>query len=228
MEQTAASPASASTLILDRQPLWLSALQQVLEGTGFDEVRSTTSEAQALQLLREHQPAVLLFEPEACVSATSRFLEAVFKQRPGLKVVVVSDSDDPERIGECLRAGVSAYVLKRAQPQDISMAVRQVFQPSIHLAAPTRTEAPLAAVSVRSDDSAGLTRREREILGLVADGSSNGAVARKLWVTEQTVKFHLSNIYRKLGVSNRTAASRWAHEHDVVAGSAAEPVAVAV
>jgi len=216
MEHTAASPASASTLILDRQPLWLSALQQVLEGTGFADVRSTTSEAQALQLLGEHQPAVLLFEPEACVSETSSFLEAVFNERPGLKVVVVSDSDDPDRIGECLRAGVSAYVLKRAEPQDIAMAVRQVFQQSIHLAAPVRTEAPLAAASARSDeDLAGLTRREREILSLVADGSSNGAVARKLWVTEQTVKFHLSNIYRKLGVSNRTAASRWAHEHGV-------------
>ena len=57
-----------------------------------------------------------------------------------------------------------------------------------------------------------MTRREREILTLVAEGRSNAAIARQLWVTEQTVKFHLSNIYRKLGVANRTAASRWAHE----------------
>ena len=56
-----------------------------------------------------------------------------------------------------------------------------------------------------------LTRRELEILRLVADGSSNGQLAKKLWVTEQTVKFHLSNIYRKLEVANRTEASRWAH-----------------
>jgi DNA-binding NarL/FixJ family response regulator len=212
MEQTAAS--SASTLILDRQPLWLSALQQVLERTGFADVVSTTSEAEALQLLRQHEPSALLFEPEALVSSAERFLEAVLKQRPGLKVVVVSDSDDPERIGECLRGGASAYVLKRAHARDISMAVRQVFNPSVHLAPPARPATQVAA-PVPRDDSAGLTRREKEILGLVADGSSNGAVARKLWVTEQTVKFHLSNIYRKLGVSNRTAASRWAHEHGV-------------
>jgi DNA-binding NarL/FixJ family response regulator len=67
------------------------------------------------------------------------------------------------------------------------------------------------------DDGSELTRREREILALVAEGSSNGTVARKLWVTEQTVKFHLSNIYRKLGVSNRTAASRWAHDRGMLA-----------
>ena len=56
----------------------------------------------------------------------------------------------------------------------------------------------------------GLTRRELEILRLVAEGHSNSQLARMLWVTEQTVKFHLSNIYRKLGVANRTEASRWA------------------
>jgi two-component system response regulator DegU len=223
MDKTAAS---SSTLILDRQPLWLSALQQVLERIGFAEVLSTTSEPEALQLLREHQPAVLLFEPEACVSSISRFLEVVFKQRPNIKVLVVSDSDDPKDIAECLGAGASAYVLKRAQAGDISMAVRQAFQTSIHLASPG-AGAPLAAPVLRSEDS-GLTRREREILGLVADGSSNGAVARKLWVTEQTVKFHLSNIYRKLGVSNRTAASRWAHEHGVVSGAAVAEPAVRV
>jgi DNA-binding NarL/FixJ family response regulator len=56
---------------------------------------------------------------------------------------------------------------------------------------------------------------------LVAEGTSNAAIARELWVTEQTVKFHLSNIYRKLEVANRTAASRWAHEHGVERASSA-------
>ena len=60
------------------------------------------------------------------------------------------------------------------------------------------------------DNTPGLTRREIEILQLVAEGHSNAGVAKLLWVTEQTVKFHLSNIYRKLGVANRTEASRWA------------------
>ena len=62
-----------------------------------------------------------------------------------------------------------------------------------------------------------LTKRELEILQLVAEGYSNSQLARMLWVTEQTVKFHLSNIYRKLGVANRTEASRQAHLHNWVA-----------
>jgi DNA-binding CsgD family transcriptional regulator len=71
------------------------------------------------------------------------------------------------------------------------------------------------------DDSPGLTRRELEILRLVAEGHSNAQVARMLWVTEQTVKFHLSNIYRKLDVANRTEASRWAQRNGLLQDSAA-------
>ena len=65
-------------------------------------------------------------------------------------------------------------------------------------------------------DEVGLTRREKEILQLVAEGGTNGDVARRLWVTEQTVKFHLANIFRKLDVTNRTQASRWAHAHGLL------------
>jgi DNA-binding CsgD family transcriptional regulator len=66
------------------------------------------------------------------------------------------------------------------------------------------------------DDALGLTRRELEILRLVAEGHSNAQLARMLWVTEQTVKFHLSNIYRKLDVANRTEASRWAQRRGLL------------
>ena len=66
------------------------------------------------------------------------------------------------------------------------------------------------APPLEMESTADLTRREVEILRLVAEGHSNAQLARMLWVTEQTVKFHLSNVYRKLDVSNRTEASRWA------------------
>ena len=83
---------------------------------------------------------------------------------------------------------------------------------------------PANVTSIRqqaAQDQPGLTKRELEILQLVAEGHSNGELARMLWVTEQTVKFHLSNIYRKLDVANRTEASRWAQLH----GLLAEPMA---
>ena len=76
------------------------------------------------------------------------------------------------------------------------------------------------AKPVASDVVAALTKRELEILQLVAEGHSNSQLARILWVTEQTVKFHLSNIYRKLDVANRTEASRWAQLHGLLDTSA--------
>jgi DNA-binding CsgD family transcriptional regulator len=98
-----------------------------------------------------------------------------------------------------------------------------VFDHSIYFAysSPARVNgnvAEIGVVSVNGDaphptapgERHGLTRRELEILRLVSEGHSNAELARQLWVTEQTIKFHLSNIYRKLDVANRTEASRWA------------------
>ena len=207
-------------VVLDRQPLWLAAVAEVLERAGFQVVGTTTSETEALRLLREHRPDVLIFEPEACSSSTARLLEAGRLAHPQLKAVAVSSTEDPEVIRAVLQAGVWAYVLKRARAEDIVVAVRQAFVRSIHLARPLELGEP-APVRASLSKVAGLTpltRREREILALVAEGHSNAAMAKSLWVTEQTVKFHLSNIYRKLDVPNRTAATRWAHEHGLVNG----------
>ena len=84
-----------ATVVLDRHPLWLSGLAQMLECAGFEVVGMTTSEAQALQLVRQHRPDVLVFEPEALTSATSLFLAAANSASPGLKAVAVSTVDDP-------------------------------------------------------------------------------------------------------------------------------------
>ena len=167
----------------------------------------------------QQQPDVIVFEPEACTSGTARFLEAARAAGPQLRAVAVSTIDDPDAIRAVLRAGAWAYVLKSAEPDDIAVAVRQAFVHSIHLTRTLEPADPARGSSPRSLDGPAvsvLTRREREILALVAEGHSNSAMARRLWVTEQTVKFHLSNIYRKLDVPNRTAATRWAHEHGLI------------
>jgi DNA-binding NarL/FixJ family response regulator len=116
--------------------------------------------------------------------------------------------EDAHSIDSAFAAGAAAYVTKAAHPDDLAAVVRQVFGPSVYFA-DNRT-APQTPPSRADSSDLGLTRREAEILSLVAEGHSNAQVAKMLWVTEQTVKFHLSNTYRKLNVSNRTEASRWA------------------
>ena len=126
---------------------------------------------------------------------------------------MLSRHHDPAHIDAALAAGAAAYIVKTAHPDDVASAVRQAFDHSVYLpGGPLAVGEPLApeAQPARAARPGGLTRRELEILRLVAEGHSNSQLARMLWVTEQTVKFHLSNVYRKLGVANRTEASRWA------------------
>jgi DNA-binding NarL/FixJ family response regulator len=142
---------------------------------------------------------------------------------PELKVIVLSSSDDPAEIEAALAGGASVYVVKRAHPADVALAVRQVYDRSLYLGRGQRPR-ELAAPNAKAEEF-GLTKRELEILQLTAEGLSNGLIAKQLWVTEQTVKFHLSNIYSKLGVSNRTAASRVAQLHGLLltAGPGEQP-----
>jgi len=200
-------------LLLDEHPLWLDAVETLLRSVGIEVVAKSSDPAEALELVAEVQPSLAVTEvdfPHASLDGIA-FVRRVRSESPKTKAVVLAQREDPETIGAALTAGATAYVVKTAHREDLAAAVRQAFEQSLYFAsaATTPTSVPLA-------DEIPLTRREVEILRLVADGRSNAQLARTLWVTEQTVKFHLSNVYRKLGVANRTEASRWAQLHGLV------------
>jgi DNA-binding NarL/FixJ family response regulator len=207
-----------TAVVLDRHPLWLDAFEQLLERVGIRVVGKTTSAEEALALVEEHRPDVLITGAES-VRGDADDIACVREAReihPTLKSVVVSAQNDAQCVEAAFAAGASAYCVKTAQPEDLASAIRQSFEHSVYFAsgqpgslAPRPTIAP-------EDDVPELTRRELEILQLVAEGHSNSQLATMLWVTEQTVKFHLSNIYRKLDVANRTEASRWAQLHGLL------------
>ena len=116
---------------------------------------------------------------------------------------------------EWLDAGVrgrrrAPSISKTVHPVALGTLLREI------VARQRRAPLRAARAAVVDAEDCPLTDRELEILRLVAEGHTNGRIARELWVTEQTVKFHLSNTYRKLGVANRTEASRYAHMHDLV------------
>ena len=149
---------------------------------------------------------------------------AVIDAGPGLKAIALASSEDQNQVQAAFAAGAVAYVVKTAHSDDVGVAIRQTFSPSLFLPGVTPAPAVNGAATDAHPAVAMLTKREREILQLVADGHSNSQLARMLWVTEQTVKFHLSNIYRKLDVANRTEASRWAQIHGLLAAAPAEPL----
>ena len=197
-----------TAVVMDPQPLWLAAVVPILADAGVSVLATATTPESALAALAEHTPELFVVEP--AVGGRALLLEARLLL-PDLRIVAVAASGDPEDVDEALTAGVVAYVIKTALPADIRTGVRQAFRSSIFLPSPRRSApAPAQQQPPQTANGDVLTRREVEILRLAAEGPSNAEMARRLWVTEQTVKFHLSNIYRKLGVANRTEASRWA------------------
>jgi DNA-binding NarL/FixJ family response regulator len=209
--------ARRSAVILNTQPLWLDALVDVLEAVEVKVVAKVTRAERALETLQEHHPDLFVTELELSRGDMDGFtcMRCARELVPGVRVIVLSGRRDPDAIQQGISAGAAAYVIKTAHPGDIAAAVRQAFDHSIFLAGIGGAK-PTVVPDVRPVVDVGLTKRELEILRLVAEGHSNGHLARMLWVTEQTVKFHLSNIYRKLDVRNRTEASRWAQRHGVV------------
>jgi DNA-binding NarL/FixJ family response regulator len=208
------SPAKTAVLV-DEHPLWLEAVEQVLHRVSIQVTGRGTSFAEGTELIQRLQPDLVVAEISTFDSTTSglSWLSDIRQQFPDIKVIVLSMSDDPAQINAALSAGAVAFVVKKAHPDDLAVAVRQAYEHSIFLPGWTSEREPVFA---DRPDHPDLTRRELEILRLVAEGHSNADVAKMLWVTEQTVKFHLSNIYRKLAVGNRTEASRWAQVHGLL------------
>jgi DNA-binding NarL/FixJ family response regulator len=138
-------------------------------------------------------------------------LEALAAQHPGIKVAMLSAIEDTQVIESAFRRGAHAYILKSVNPFDLPAAIRQLVDGSvIHRSlTPSGNAAPPKA--------AGLSQKEVTVLVELCHGHTNKQIAAKLWLSEQTVKFHLRNVYRKLGIKSRTEAMRYAYDHDLVA-----------
>jgi DNA-binding NarL/FixJ family response regulator len=145
-------------------------------------------------------------EPEHALAR----LREVAALAPEAQTVLITQRMDDEWIQEAFEAGAHAVISKTVHPVALGTLLREISQGNV-----VHRYQPRAA-AVQEEEECPLTQRELEILCLVAEGQTNGRIARQLWVTEQTVKFHLSNTYRKLGVANRTEASRYAYVHDLV------------
>jgi DNA-binding NarL/FixJ family response regulator len=174
--------------------------------------RATTTDG-ALEAVRRCRPSMLVTDSVVAGDEDADGVTLIERARadlPELRAIVVSMMDRRATIERAFMAGASAYVMKSAHPDDLASAARQAFDHSLFLAGVPRVVAPAPEPVRDTTAQADLTRREQEILRLVAEGHSNAQLAQMLWVTEQTVKFHLSNVYRKLDVSNRTEAARWA------------------
>jgi DNA-binding NarL/FixJ family response regulator len=202
-------------LIADDHPLMLAGIRRALERSEeIEVVGEARSGAEVMQLVERRRPQSVLLDLRMPGGCGFECIQKIREGWPEVKVVVLSADEDRASIDGALGAGASAYIVKSVNPADIASVLRQTASGSVFHAVTRgqgRFEAP------EEPEGPVLTERERTILNAVASGLTTAVISKELWVSEHTVKFHLTNIYRKLGVANRASAVRYAHEHGLVA-----------
>lgn len=206
-----------NVLIVDDHAIVRTGLAQLL-GTTEDLrlVGEAADGAQAVRLAAELRPDVVLMDLSMPgmdgVTATERILAG----NPGTHVLVLTSFSDQTRILDALAAGAEGYLLKHAEPETILSGIREIVAGG----SPLDPKAARVLLTNRRTPRPGvrLTDREWEVLRMVGEGLPNKAIARRLGITERTVKAHLTSVYHQLGVTDRTQAALWA-QRQVVAPS---------
>jgi DNA-binding NarL/FixJ family response regulator len=165
---------------------------------------------QAIEAAAATTPDVVLMDLSMPVLDGVAATRLLLAERPDTRVVALTSFSDRQRVTDILAAGATGYVLKDCRPDELLAAVRAAadghvpLDPRVAAALLPAREPPLADQ---------LSEREKQVLRLVAAGLANKQIARRLGIAESTVKVHTGNIFRRIGVTDRTSAALWAREH---------------
>jgi len=199
-----------TVLVVDDHPLVRSGLAGLLGATEDMHVSEATGGVMAIASARELRPDVILMDlsmPDMDgVQATRRILE----EQPGTSVVVLTSFADQARVAEALAAGAVGYLLKDCEPRDVLAAVRSAALGHAPID-PRVARALLPSASAHPTKS--LSDREVEVLQLLTQGMANKQIGRALGITERTVKVHVGNVFRRIGVTDRISAAMWARDN---------------
>lgn len=211
-------------LIADDHPVVRHGLREFLEThEDIDVVAEAENGAQAVELVREHLPNVVLMDLLMPVMNGVEAIGQIVADSPATKIIVLTSYPEDEYLFPAMQAGAVGYLLKDIEPEDMLSAVRGAVrgQATLH--------PEVAAKLVRGADPSsdevieGLSDRELEVLRLVARGLSNREIGQALHIAEGTVKSHVSNILSKLHLAHRTQAALFALQHKLVPLEDPEP-----
>jgi DNA-binding NarL/FixJ family response regulator len=204
-------------LVVDDHAVVRRGLTELLGGAeGVQVVGALEDGAGAADAVVELQPDIVLMDLSMPVLDGVEATRAVLAARPATKVIMLTSFSENARILAALEAGAVGYLLKDTEPEDLVKALRDAASGGVPLS-PKAARALLPAhrgPGTATADS--LTPREREVLSLVAVGLPNKSIARRLGISEKTVKAHLTRVFTVLGVSDRTSAALWAQRQGMV------------
>jgi DNA-binding NarL/FixJ family response regulator len=213
-------------MIVADDPLCASALRRALRASvAFDVLDGyVEGRAECEGVATRYRPDVVVVDNMRSRVDTLARIGELRGALPAAKIVVLQARMDTGQLEETAAAGADAAIAKTQRLESLALLVREIAVGNVFHAfgATPRALRPVATRGLPE-----LTDRELEVLRLVAAGATNSGIASQLWVTEQTVKFHLTNVYRKLGVANRTEASHLAHVHGLLGPPPSVPVQIA-
>ncbi len=215
-EATPTPAPSIRVAIVDDHAVVRRGLEQVLAtAAGIEVVGTASNGEEAVELAATAQPDIVLMDLSMPVvdgiEATRRVLTAAATDERQVRVVVLTSFTEQRRVLDALHAGASGYLLKDATPDEVIGAIRAAHVGGAPL---DPAAARVLLDSQRSQQPArNLSPREAEVLALVATGLANKQIARRLGISERTVKAHLTAVFQQLGVTDRTQAALWAKEH---------------
>jgi DNA-binding NarL/FixJ family response regulator len=209
MNERKVTTTAARAVVIDPDPLWQQAVSAALKRSDVAVVANSSDLCRAPELADVHSADLLLvgLDDEVDNREVYRLLRKVHKRCPDLVTVVFVQNDDRCTVDSALAGGAYWAVDRRLGASELVRAVTDAYRAQLE---------EIGALDGSHGVRARLTRRELEILRLVAEGRPNREVAKILWVTDQTIKFHLANTYKKLGVRNRIEASHWASSRGLV------------
>jgi DNA-binding NarL/FixJ family response regulator len=207
--------APLKVLIADDHPLMIAGVRRVLERSEeIEVVGEARSATEVMSLIERRRPQLVLLDLRMPGTTGFECIHRIRADWPEVKIVVLSADEDRASIDGALHAGASAYIVKSVSLADVASVLRQTACGSVFHAI---ARGPGGTRPIDEPELPLLTDRERTILDAVAAGLTTAAISQNLWVSEHTVKFHLTNIYRKLGVANRAGAVRYALENGLLA-----------
>ena len=209
---------SPRLMIVADDPMSASALRRAFRATaafdvvdGYAEGRGPCTAAATAQ-----RPDVVVIDQMESPADTLARIAELRATLPHAKLILLPGRMEPAWLTEAAAAGIDAAIAKTFRLEGLGALVREVAAGNLYHAFDAAPPAARPATVSPLPAFPRLTGRELEVLRLVAAGAPNSRIAAQLWITEQTVKFHLSKVYRKLGVSNRTEASHHAYVHGLL------------
>ncbi len=202
-------------MLADDHPLVRRGLEQLLAGNAEIEVVGTAADgAEAVEMVQATKPDVVLMDLQMPVLDGVEATRKIVAADDSVQVVVLTSFSDTERIVAALDAGAVGYLLKDTGPEDLLSGVRAAARGESPLH-PKAARQLLTARTHRPDTTVELTPRETEVLGLVRQGLANKQIARRLGISERTVKAHLTSTFHRIGVLDRTQAALWAERNGI-------------